>query len=56
MSQLEQSEKEALKLSRNTEVKGRVKKKMMMIMIMTVMKINTDNKDDVMDVMSVLTL
>lgn len=53
MSQLEQSEKEAVKLSRKTEVKGRVKRKMMM---MTVMKMNTDNRDEVMDVMQVLTL
>lgn len=50
MSQLEQSEK-PVKLSRKTEVKGRVK-----MMMMTVMKMNTDNRDDVMDVMSVLTL
>lgn len=47
MSQLEQSDKEAVKLSRKTEVKGRVKRKMMM----TVMKMNTDNRDEVMDVM-----
>lgn len=54
MSQLEQSEKEAVKLSRKTEVKGRVK--MMMLMMTTMMKMNTDNRDGVMDVMSVLTL
>lgn len=51
MSQWEQSEK-ALKLSKKTEVKGRV----MIMMTMTLIEMNTDNRDDVMDVMSVLTL